>query len=120
MPSLIIPFLVSGAAVNLKFTSQPTNQYSAENYNVSFQCSATSNHRQYPNFIWKKNDVYINTFYQRRLQITPNGSLIIRRVKSSDFGSYRCVAQSSHGAIVSQAASLVKAGTILVSGLLAT
>ena len=120
MLSLIIPSLVSGATVDLKFTLQPTSQYSLENYNASFQCSALSKPRQHLNFLWKRNDEYINTFKQRRFQITPNGSLFIRRVSSSDFGSYRCVAQSSHGAIVSQAASLAKAGTVLVSGLLAT
>eukprot|EP00112_Aurelia_sp_Birch-Aquarium-sp1_P008412 Seg1925.8 transcript_id=Seg1925.8/GoldUCD/mRNA.D3Y31 product=Neogenin protein_id=Seg1925.8/GoldUCD/D3Y31 len=104
-------------AADLKFTLQPTNQYSPENYNASFECSATSTLRQHLNLLWKKNGVYINTFKQRRFKITPNGNLIIRRISSSDFGSYQCVAQSSHGAIVSQTARLIKAGFEVVGGI---
>ena len=99
-----------GAVQKIEFTEEPKNLVALENENAIFRCSAVTVPPQQINYMWKKNDVYMDIRKIPRAEITSSGSLVISSVKRSDFGSYRCIAQCTDGAIISQRAKLEKPG----------
>ncbi|XP_065066047.1 uncharacterized protein LOC135691963 [Rhopilema esculentum] len=100
--------VADGAVQKIEFTEEPKSLVALENENAIFRCSAVTVPPQRINYMWKKNDIYMDISKMPRAEITSSGSLVISSVKRSDFGSYRCIAQCTDGALISQQAKLEK------------
>lgn len=81
-----------------------------ENKIVTFECSANAIPYEKLAYLWKKDGRYMD-MNSTRASISAEGSLVINRIGTNDFGSYECVAMSDNAAVISQPAKLDKAGS---------
>lgn len=89
------------------FVRIPVNQTAFLGSNVTFSCTATGFPK--PTITWAKDNDSGSVEYNPRLKIlTGDGNnsfsqLAIKEVKSEDYGTYHCVANSSAGVKISSA-----------------
>ncbi|NP_001083315.1 protein tyrosine kinase 7 (inactive) L homeolog precursor [Xenopus laevis] len=77
-------------AVLVSFKIEPENTTVYQGHTAVLHCQAEGDPT--PNIQWQSRDVMVAAKHYPRIQVMPNGSLVIYRVTNEDAGKYACIA----------------------------
>ena len=95
---------VGTSSLEIGWEEEPRDAVVARGSQLSWPCKATADRDVHFSYSWfKDGSAVVN---RSATTVLPDGTLRIRRVRSSDEGVYSCLATSAFGSLISKPASL--------------